>query len=889
VVGKSLAHYRIVEKIGAGGMGEVYRASDSRLGRNVALKILPEAFAKDPERIARFQREAQVLAQLNHPNIASIYGLEKEGETFALALELVEGPTLADRIRSGPIPASEALPIARQIAEAMESAHESGIVHRDLKPANVKLTAEGKVKVLDFGLAKALAGDSTRSGSGEALDSPTVSPALTSPVITGALTGANVILGTAAYMSPEQARGKPADRRTDIWSFGVVLFEMLTGRMLFQGETVSDTLAAILRSDPDWDLLPAETPPRVRELLRRCLTHDASLRLRDIGEARIALADPTAGVPTGPAPTTEAPRSARTPWMIAAAAVLVAVLLALWPRDAGRDETALWLSVLVPPGDRIDAGPEFHVLTLSPDAKSVAYVARHEGTNRLYLRRLDEHTAKPLPGTEDARNPFFSPDGQWVAFFSGRRLLKVSVHGGQPVELAGAAGDRGGVWTETGEIVFAPTYGSSLVRMPDTGGEPRALTVLDSTAAERTHRWPGRVPGTEWIVFTVGVDSSPGNYDDADIEVVSLRTGERRKITTGAFARFAPGGHLVVGRAGFLYSVPFDPRDPRPAGSPTPRVEGVLGEPTSGAQFFDIADDGTLVFVPGEFNLDDSRLAWVDMDGRNTFLPHEPAAYRKMDISPDGSRALVEIGPGGGDESDIWLLGLEDGTMSRLTFDESSYDPVWTPDGRRFVLTQGGFLRIRSIDGSEEAREIAPVGEMIVISSVSPDGTILYFEYGAVNGDTWSVPIEGGEPRREIAGAHAQTDAVVSPDLRWIAYESSDEGESEIYVRPWHRPGPRAQISRNGGRLPMWAPDGKSLYFVSHAAMFRAPVAEQGDALRARTPERLFDVDANTDSSYRDVVMHPSGTKFLVRMSFEVNERREVVVRPGWATTLAEK
>ena len=730
MIGKTLAHYHIAEKIGAGGMGEVYRASDSRLGRDVALKILPEAFAKDPERMARFQREAQVLAQLNHANIAAIYGLEREGETFALALELVEGPTLADRIQSGPMPVREAIPVARQIAEAMESAHESGIVHRDLKPANVKLTPEEKVKVLDFGLAKALEGDRKDGSSSAAQDSPTISPALTSPVITGALTGANVILGTAAYMSPEQARGKPADKRADIWSLGVVLFEMLTGRMLFRGETVSDTLAAVLRLDPDWDLLPADTPPRVRELLRRCLTRDPALRLRDIGEARIALDAPAEDLPVGPAAAIRAPRRDLAPWMIAVAAVLVAAALAWWPRDAGREGAALWLSILVPPGDRIDAGPEFDVLALSPDAQSVAYVARREGTNRLYLRRLDDRTAKPLPGTEDARNPFFSPDGQWVAYFSGPQLLKVSVHGGQPVELAAVSSDRGGVWTETGEIVFTPNYGSALVRMPDTGGDPRALTVLDSTAAERTHRWPARVPGTEWILFTVGLKGSPGNYDDADIEVVSLRTGERRKITTGSFARFAPDGHLLVGRAGFLYSVPFDPGAPRPAGSPTPRLEGVLGEPTSGAQFFDIADDGTLAFVPGEANLDASRLAWVELDGRTTFLPHEPAAYRSMDISPDGSKALVEIGPGGGDESDIWLLGLEDGTMSRLTFDQNGYDPSWTPDGRRFVWTEKGFMRVGSIDGGEDARQLVSVGEMIVISSVSPDGTILYFEYG---------------------------------------------------------------------------------------------------------------------------------------------------------------
>jgi len=888
VNGKPVAHYEILEKIGAGGMGEVYRARDTKLGRDVAVKILPPVFARDAERMARFRREAQVLASLNHPNIASIYGLETADDSQALVLELVEGPTLADRIARGALPVAEALPLAGQMAQALEYAHERGIVHRDFKPANVKMTDDGRVKVLDFGLAKALEDPVAAPSSGAlAADSPTISPTLSSPV-TGALTGANVILGTAAYMSPEQARGKVVDKRTDVWSFGAVLFEMLTGRTLFRGETVSDSLAAVLRLDPEWDRLPADTPPRVRELLRRCLTRDPALRLRDIGEARIALADPdgAAAPPPDRATPSGFPRSARTAWTVAAVAVVVALVLTWWPRHARQEERPFRLSAVVPPGDRIDAGPEFNVLTVSPDGRSVAYVARRGGTNRLYVRRFDDRTAIALPGTEDARNPFFSPDGQWVGFFSGLALLKVSIHGGQPVELAEVAQDRGGVWTATGEIVFTPNYGSGLLRMADAGGEARALTVPDSTAEERTHRWPARVPGSEWLLFTVGKQDSPGSYDDADIEVVSLRTGERRKIAKGACARSAPGGHLVISRAGSLTSVPFDPADPRPVPSPTPVLDGVLGQPTSGAAFFDIADDGTLVFVPGEPDLKSSRLAWVERDGRTTLLPFEPGAYRHLSVSPDGSQALAEIGPGGGAGGDIWLLGLEDGSMSRLTFDEESYSPFWMADGRRFLWNGGKAIRIRTIDGTESAREIAPVAGWVVLGGASPDGFVVYSEYGAVDSDIWSVPIEGGEPRREIDGALSQTNPVVSPDGRWVAYLSSDAGEQQMYVQPWHRPGSRSQVTRDGGRLPMWAPDGKSLYFVNRASLYQVPVTRQGDALRAGTPERLFDVEANTDSSYRSLVMHPSGTKFLVQVGSEVNERREIVVAPAWAQTL---
>ena len=544
-----LGSYEISGAIGAGGMGEVYQAHDTKLGRDVAIKVLPDAFAHDADRLARFQREAKILASLNHPNIAMIHGLEQSNSTHYLVMELVPGETLAERIkREDAVPVEEALKIAVQIAEALEAAHEKGIIHRDLKPANVKVTPEGKVKVLDFGLAKAFAGDTETS---DPINSPTLSMAATMH---------GVILGTAAYMSPEQARGKAVDKRTDIWAFGCVLYELLTGKQTFHGEDVTDILAAVVRAEPDWQALPAATPIQVRDLLRRCLQKDKTQRLRDAGDARIeiqeALAAPATATTTA-APATRGWRE-RMAWAAAGLFVLTTIAFAI----------AFALRVPKPPQPmRLSAeiGAEGSLYTdagsaaiFSPDGSRLAFIASgSDQKQRIYIRSLDQSEATALSGTENARNPFFSPDGQWIGFFADGKLKKISVQGGAGVTLCDVPNDRGGSWGEDGTIVFTTDTRAALSKVSSAGGTPQPLTTLDKQVDEGTQRWPQVLPGGQAVLFT---SSTHGfNYDDAEIVVYSVATGQRKTVQRGGFyARYLPSGHVVYMRDGTLFAVPFD-------------------------------------------------------------------------------------------------------------------------------------------------------------------------------------------------------------------------------------------------------------------------------------------------------------------------------------------
>jgi serine/threonine-protein kinase len=754
--GTRLGPYEILSPLGAGGMGEVYRARDTRLGRDVAIKSLPADLALDTERLARFEREAKLLASLNHPNIAGIHGLEEVGGTRYLVLEFVDGETLASRLARGPLPIDDALQVCAQVAAGVETAHDAGIVHRDLKPGNVMLRPDGTVKVLDFGLAKSAA-----VGVGSSSD-PNLSA---SPTVTIMPTSAGMILGTAAYMSAEQARGKATDRRTDIWSFGCVLYECLTGRALFEGETVSDLIAKILQTTPDWNALPADTPRRVRVLLERCLTRDAKLRLRDIGEARIALSDPTMDSGT---PSTGAARSrrGRSTLIMAGLVVASALITGLAIRfSAHAPETKhVALSVVLPKGQRLDAGNENDVLAIAPDGSSIAFAASvGTGNHRLYLRRLDRPEIVELPGTDDAANPFFSPDGEWVAFFARRHLLKTSVRGGTPVVLAEAGTYRGGTWLDDGSIVYTPTFASPLFLMSANGGEAHAITTLDSTRSERTHRWPCALPGAKWVVFTVGVTNSPGGYDDASIEAVSIRSGERRKLARGGYARYAPGGNLVFARGGSLYVMRIDPDDPRGGATAIPVLDGVLGVRTSGVAFFDIARDGALVMVPGTEARAEARLVWKDLAGKTTVVPGEPRNYQFFDISPDGKSALATIGPGGGD-GDIFLIDLARGTTNQVTFSGHNGTPLWTPDGQHMVWSRvnGGRNEIakRSVLGGDSASVLVTSRFPLIATDVTPDGSAaVYSEYGSVDSDVWEVPIGGGTARPIVQERHSQVGA----------------------------------------------------------------------------------------------------------------------------------
>ena len=568
MIGRTLAHYKITAAVGAGGMGEVYRATDTTLSREVAIKVLPADVAHDPERLARFEREARVLASLNHPNIAAIYGFQQSDGVPFLVMELVEGEDLAERLSHGPIPVDETLLIARQIAEALEAAHEKGIVHRDLKPANVKVTPDGTVKVLDFGLAKALSPEGA-SATADLSHSPTLA-------YTG--TAAGLILGTAAYMSPEQARGQPVDKRADIWAFGVVLFEMLTGQRLFMGETVSDTLAAVLTREIDWKALPAGTPADLHRVLRRCLDRDRRNRLRDIGEARVAVGSGQfAAAPTEVVETK--PRGIST--RVASVGVVLAIsagALAGWMAPRAKPLEARPLARFA-----IDTGHpllseswhQFGGLAISRDGQRLVYVAADGAVERLYQRTMDSMETRPMSGTEGASNPFFSPDAKWVGFFSGRTLKKVSVEGGAPVALAPAHDNRGGCWTDGDEIVFAPNAGSGLLRISAGGGSPSPLTQLDSPHRELSHRWPSVVAGASAVLFTVKTKGLQ-TFDDAPVEAVRLANGERTNVLTGGTGpRYSSTGHLVYARAGALLAAPFDASRLAVTGPPFTALEGV--------------------------------------------------------------------------------------------------------------------------------------------------------------------------------------------------------------------------------------------------------------------------------------------------------------------------
>ncbi len=582
-------------------MGEVYRARDTRLGRDVALKILPAAFAGDADRAARFQREAHLLGSLNHPRIATLYGFEVDGSHSALVMELVPGPTLAERIVTGALPLDEALKISLQIAEAFEDAHEHGVIHRDMKPANVKLTSDGTVKVLDFGLAKAVADDAVAFQGSAA------------PTVSDAGTRSGILLGTPAYMSPEQAEGRRADRRSDVWSFGVVLFEMLSGKRPFRGAGSAETRAAVMGMEPDWAAVPAGTPARVRRLLRRCLEKDPRRRVQAIGEMRIALEDALAGVSEEPSAAEAALERAKTrshrsaPWLMAVAASVLALGFGLWApwRGAPKPKPPLRLSIDLGADATLSLG--LSSLALSPDGSMLAFAASAAGGARqLYVRRLDQAAAAPLPGTDNAQNPFFSPDGGWIAFFAAGKLKKVATTGGAAVTLCDAPADRGGTWAEDGTIVFAGgVEGSGLWRIPQAGGKPELFAKVDPAAREVTHRWPQALPGGRFL-FTS--HSRAGAYDDANLAVYGLPGGPPRVVHRGGYlGRYVRSGHLVYMHRRTLFAVPFDLERLEVMGPAAPALEGVASNAVQAGAHFTVADEGTLAFLPGQGAGDDTR------------------------------------------------------------------------------------------------------------------------------------------------------------------------------------------------------------------------------------------------------------------------------------------
>ncbi|MDR3722704.1 MAG: protein kinase [Candidatus Acidoferrales bacterium] len=829
--GSRLGSYEVLSLLGAGGMGEVYRAHDSKLGRDVALKVLPEAFARDADRMARFQREAKVLASLNHSNIASIYGLEDSGSTHALVMELVEGTTLADRIKSGPIPIDEALRIAKQITEALEYAHERGIVHRDLKPANVKVKSDDAVKVLDFGLAKAIEGDAASMDIGN------------SPTISRMATQAGVLLGTAAYMSPEQAKAKPVDRRADIWAFRCVLCEMLAGKTAFRGETVTDTLAAVIRAEPDWSQLPAATPTRVRVLLQRCLQKDPKQRLRDIGDARISLEEVLAGAPEPPSVAAAAVSSSfdRRGLILSACALLLAAVasLATWvlrPLPPAPSQPVTRTAISLPPGQQLaglDRGP---AVAISQDGTHLAYVAAQGGAQQIYVRAMDSLEAKPIPGTEGAIQPFFSPDGQWLAFFAGGKLKKVPLTGGAPLTLGDAPIPNGGSWSGRGTIVFAPTTGEALQQVSDSGGTPQPLTRLAN--ASNRHGWPEFLPGGNAVLFDVG---------GSQVAVQSIGTGERRTLVQkGNQPRYALSGHLVYAQGGSLMAVPFNPQRLEVAGSAVPVVEGVLesSSPLTGSAQYSFSATGLLVYIPGGIQSAESRLVWVSRNGAEQPLAAAPHAFDRPRISPDGRQVTMTIGE---QERDVWLYNLARDTLTRLTFEGSTNAyPIWTPDGKRiaFLSNRDGPNNFywQLADGSGGLERLTTSEYTQAPQSWSPDGQLVAFiEINATTGyDIWVLRIGDRKAQPFLRTPFNESAPEFSPDGRWLAYVSDESGRFEIYVQPYPGPGGKWQISTDGGTEPVWNRNGRELFYRSGDKMMAAAVATQ-PSFFAGKPRMLFE------------------------------------------------
>jgi Tol biopolymer transport system component len=848
LVGRHLGPYHVRALIGAGGMGEVYRAHDPKLGRDVALKILPADVTADPERLARFDREARALAALNHPNIATIHGAEAFDGTHALVLELVDGDTLADWIRrpeGGQI--HHITRVAAQLAEALEAAHEKGIVHRDLKPANIKVTPDGVVKVLDFGLAKlAPAGDAA------SIDAPTLT-------IGGTREG--VIAGTAAYMSPEQARGQSVDKRSDVWSFGCVLYEMLTRRPAFARDSLSETLAAVLEAEPDWDALPATTPPAIRRLLRRCLEKNPKQRLRDLGDARLDIADALDAQGSSAAPVPHIGR-ARIATRAAAAAAAIAIGVLLWALSrpsAPADHRVTRTTILVPPGQELDTGGGAQPLAISPDGRLVAYAATRGSQTELYVRSLDSFDARALAGTAGAQYPFFSPDGTSIAFFAERKLKRVAIRGGTPLTICDApVVERGGTWGADGTIVFDPGA-SGLMRVSADGGTPERLTSRDAAMDAGNLSWPQFLPGGEALLATVGI---PGSVN-ARLAALSLETGEWRPLGPGSQASYVPSGHVVYHaihvREGDLHAIPFDADSLSVRGAAAPVLDSVFRAQNGGGIYFAVAQNGTLVFTPGGYA---RSLVRVDRHGRRTRLVDERRGFRGPAVSPDGRMIAVTIDPR---PSSIWVYDLARRTGFPLAARGHNLAAAWTPDGRRVTYTNAGDIFWRAADASTPAERLLARERAQYATSWSARHRLLIFNDTQPDGegtDIWAMPIDG-QPYPLLATSDNEQDGQLSPDGRWLAYRSDESGQHEVYVRPFPNVNDRKwRISTAGGLLPLWSKDGRELFYAVGSTLMRVSVEVTDGTLAAAAPEALF--TGPYDTAYANYDVTPDASQFIM-------------------------
>ena len=903
--GASVGPYRILASLGAGGMGEVYRAEHVRLGREVAVKVLHELTSDNPEYKSRFEREARVLASLNHPNIATLHGLEEVGEATLLEMELVPGETLAERIDRGPMAPPDTLPIFKQIAQALEAAHDRGIIHRDLKPSNVKVTPEGRVKVLDFGLAKAFESDRPETSSNAALFTTT--------------TQRGLILGTAAYMSPEHVRGKPLDRRTDIWAFGCMFYEALTGKAPFASETVSDTLAAVLREEPDWRAL-SHAPVAVQRLIKRCLKKDPNNRLHDIADAGLEIEDAVAES----APLV-VPVPGRDPWRVSrknAIATAAGGVLALGLIAAGGywlshrtlpvpDGALVRLSVPVPAAQQVERGG-LAPLAISPDGLRLVYVAvQREGRTQLFMRALDQFEPTALAGTESGSAPFFSPDGRWVGFYANGTIQRVSVEGGAALKVCDAPAVWSASWGGDDTIVFAASAApGGLWRVSANGGTPERVTTVDAQANELQHAYPQRLPNGD-VLF--GVITDRGWH----LALVSLATKQVRALgqpgSGGAGAQYVSAGHLLYASAGGLVAVPFDPAR-GPTGSPVPLLERAEVDP-SGSAAFAVSGSGTLVYIPRTSSLPLRALVTVDHAGRASLLSETRAAYTHPRLSRDGKRLAVAIETDTG--ADIWVYDLERGSRTRLTNGGVNRYPIWSHDGQSvtFQAARSGSVTLysRAADSGSEAaplfrsgsdpsglsRSLAGLlpGTMPTFTAAnphfpmswSPDGASLAFDERkpSAERDIWILP-KGGDPSPFLMTSFDESAPAFSPDGKWLAYVSDESGRSEVYVQPYPGPGAKWAVSTDGGAEPAWSPDGRALYF-RHRDQLVSVAVSSGAEFRAGKLQLVFESRYETIDGARNYDVSSDGKSFVVVRSEGSAEPDQFHVVLNWFAELRSR
>jgi eukaryotic-like serine/threonine-protein kinase len=870
--GTHVGPYEITGPLGSGGMGEVYRARDTRLERAVAIKILPQQLSNDPVRKQRFEREAKTISNLNHPHICVLHDVGSQDGVDYLVMECVEGETLAKRLEKGPVLLDQVLKLGSQIADALDKAHRSGVVHRDLKPGNIMLTPTG-AKLLDFGLAKPAA--------------PLASVATLTAAVTqdSPVTAQGTIVGTFQYMSPEQIEGKEIDGRSDIFSVGAVLYEMLTGQRAFPGKSQLSVASAILEKEPAPIItVKPMTPPALDHAIRRCLAKEPERRWQSAADLAGELQWIAEGGSQASVPAPIASRAKvreRLGWVAATLLALVAVAFAIGfvLRAPKSPQQPMRLNAEIGADANLftEVGPS---AILSPDGTLMVLVATgSDQKRRLYVRSLDQLQATVISGTENGRDPFFAPDGQWLGFFADGKLKKVSVHGGAPVTLCDANSDRGGSWSEDGTIAFAPDFRLALSKVSSAGGAPQPLTMLDKQAGEVTHRWPQVLPGGKAVLFTSSTHGT--NYEDAEIVVYSMDSGQRKTVERGGFyGRYLPSGHLVYMHEGTMFAVVFDLKRLEATGQPAPILNGVVTAPGNGAAQLTFSDAGNLAYVAGRSASENISIYWMDRQGKFAPLHEIPGDYANPTFSPDGKRLALEIWAGA--RADIWLDDWNRDTFTRLTFaGGANFNPVWTPDGQRIVyssdeLSGSSNLWWKRADGAGDAQRLIESKNPQHAGSWRPDGKVLAFDQlnPDTNYDILTLTVEGseksgwkfGEPKPFVNTPFVEVKPAFSPDGRWLAYQSDESGNFEVYVRPFPGPGGKWQISTGGGHLPKWSRNGNDLFYVTDDnRIMVAKYTASGESFHLEKP-RLWSPSQITrsHSTAYNFDPHPDGQRFAV-------------------------